>query len=89
MRLHYIKGGIKIKKVYACLLGEWVDLSSDPNCVMGEHKVSPSIWYEENAPIWSPNKKEEHTYYQLDYVHIHYKGKDYRINPIFIQIVIE
>ena len=47
-----------MKKVYACLLGEWVDLSSDPNCVMGEHKVSPSIWYEENAPIGHQTKKK-------------------------------
>lgn len=49
----------------------------------------PTIWYEENAPVWSSNKKEEHTYYQLDYIFIHYKGKDYRINPIFIQVVFE
>jgi hypothetical protein len=25
----------------------------------------------------------------LDYVYIHYQGADYRINPIFIQIVEE
>lgn len=75
-------------RVYANLLGEWVDLSEDENCVMGQNMVRPSIWWEENAEIWSPiQKTEEHTMYQLDYVHIHYKRKDYRINPIFIQIV--
>ena len=78
-----------MKKIYACLLGNWVNLSDDPNCVMGKNHSIPSIWYEENASIWSPNSKEEHTYYQLDYVEIHYLGKDYRINPIFIQIVTE
>lgn len=77
-------------RVHACLLGKWVDLSSDENCLMGEHMVRPEIWYEENAPIWSPHKKkQEHTYYQLDYVYILYQKKEYRINPIFIQIVTE
>lgn len=73
--------------VYANLIGEWVNLSDDDNCVMGIHMTSPTIWWEENAEIWSSNNKEEHTMYQLDYVHIHYKGKDYRINPTFLQIV--
>lgn len=75
-------------QVHACLCGNWVNLSDDPNCKMGINHASPNIWWEENAEIWSPYKKEqEHTMYQLDYVHIHYKEKDYRINPIFLQIV--
>ena len=44
----------------------------------------------ENAEVWSPinrDKDLEHSVYGLDYVHIYYKGKDYRINPIFIQVV--
>ena len=77
-----------MKHVYANLIGEWVNLSEDENCVMGPNKTRPFIWWEENAEIWSPiKKKEEHTMYQLDYVWIHFKEKDYRINPIFIQIV--
>ncbi|UYB50133.1 hypothetical protein OCI51_26355 (plasmid) [Lysinibacillus capsici] len=77
-----------MKHVYANLIGEWVNLSEDENCVMGPNKTRPFIWWEENAEIWSPTKKkEEHTMYQLDYVWIHFKEKDYRINPIFIQIV--
>lgn len=76
--------------IYACLLGEWVNLNDDPNCVMGVHHTSPYIWYEENAIIFSPEKRDIYnSYYELDNVHIHYKGKDYRINPIFIQIVTE
>lgn len=79
-----------MKNVYACLLGNWVKLSDDPDCTIGNHGQSPYIWYEENATIWSPIKKDEKdTYYQLDYVYIHYLGKSYRINPIFIQIVEE
>ena len=51
-----------MKKIYACLLGNWVNLSDDPNCVMGKNHSKPTVWYEENASIWSPNSKEEHTY---------------------------
>ncbi len=79
-------------KIYANLIGEWVCLNSDPNCRIGENGVSPSIWWEENAEIWSPTNRgtsSEHRFYDLDYVHIYYEGKDYRINPIFIQIVTE
>lgn len=79
-----------MNKIYACLAGNWVCLNDDANCVMGERRVSPSLWFEENAEIWSPLKRStEHTYYELDYVHIYYKNKDYRINPIFLQIVSE
>ncbi len=79
-----------MKKVYACLTGNWVCLNDDPECVMGIHRVNPSQWYEENAEIWAPiQRKEKDTYYQLDYVQIFYHNKDYRINPVFIQIVSE
>lgn len=75
-------------KVYACLLGEWVDLSTDENCVMGPRMTSPSIWWEESAELWAPiQKQESDTMYQQDYVVIHFKNVDYRIHPIFIQIV--
>lgn len=81
-----------MKKIYACLIGEWVCLNDDPDCVIADQYRSPYMWWEENAPIYSPVKKDknlEHSLYSLDYVNIHYKGKDYRINPIFIQIVTE
>jgi|LSQX01.2.fsa_nt_gb hypothetical protein len=78
------------KNVYACLLGDWVNLSADPDVAMGVNRVSAYQWYEENADIWSPIQKQEaDSYYHLDYVNIYYKGKDYRINPVFIQIVEE
>lgn len=77
-----------MKSIYACLIGNWVNLCDDPNCKIGSNTQSPTMWWEENAEIWSPiNKEQEHTMYQLDYVYIHYLGKDYRIHPMFIQIV--
>lgn len=79
-------------KIFACLCGEWCCLTDDPNCVMGVHKQSPYIWYEEGAVIASSESNANHSlakdsYYNLDYIHIHYHGKDYRINPVFIQII--
>ncbi len=77
-------------KVYACLVGKWECLNDDTDCKMGTHRTNPSQWYEENAEIFAPlNRSKSDTYYQLDYVQIFYRGKDYRINPIFIQIVDE
>lgn len=79
-----------MKKIYACLIGNWVCLNDDPDCFIGERKLSPAQWYEENAEIYAPYQhKTENTYYELNYVHIYYGNKDYRINPIFIQIVSE
>lgn len=77
-------------KIYACLVGNWVCLNDDPECVIGTNKQSPYQWYEEGGDIWAPIKRDQaDTYHQLDYVKIFYKGKDYRINPLFIQIVVE
>lgn len=75
-------------KIYACLLGEWVCLSDDPDCRIGNSR--PFIWFKEEADVYAPFKREkENTYHHLDYVRISYKGKNYRINPIFIQVVNE
>lgn len=81
-----------MKKVYACLTGNWVCLNDDPECVIGIHRQTPYLWWEEGATIYSPITKAEDyedSFYGLDYVDIYYLGKDYRINPIFIQIVTE
>lgn len=75
-------------KVYANLIGEWVDLSTDDSCVMGPHMTSPDTWWEENAKMYSPiTKQEADTFYQQDYLLVHYKGVDYRLQPSHIQII--
>lgn len=79
-------------KIYACLAGEWVCLNDDPECTISEWHKSPYCWWKENAPVYAPieRKKEiENSFYCLDYIHIFYKGKDWRINPMFVQIVTE
>ena len=79
-----------MNKVYACLAGEWVCLNDDPDSKISEYGKSPYLWWKEGAPIYSPCNKDkelEHSFYDLDYVHVYYKGNDWRINPMFIQIV--
>lgn len=79
-------------KIYACLAGNWVCLNDDPNCVIGEERLSPYLWWKEGAPLYAPaehSPESENSYYALDYVHISYLGKDWRINPVHIQIVTE
>ena len=36
-----------MKHIYANLLGEWVNLSDDENCVMGSNRARPFVWWEE------------------------------------------
>lgn len=75
-------------EIYACLCGNWVNLSADDSCKMGVYMTSPSIWWEENADIYSPiQKSKADTMYEQDYIYISYKGIGYRIHPMFIQIV--
>lgn len=79
-----------VTKVYACLAGNWVCLNDDPNAKISDWHKTPYLWWEEGAPVYAPSvrdKESEDSFYSLDYVNLHYKGKDYRINPIFIQIV--
>jgi|GEM_PF-293984 len=84
------RGNHVVTRVYACLVGNWVCLHDDPECVMGKNRVSPTLWHKEEAVIYSPFVRDkEHSYEELDHVQIFYKGKDYRINPIHIQLVNE
>ena len=79
-----------MEKIYACLTGKWVCLNDDPESTIFEK--SPSVWWEENAPIFAPvseSDKDAQTMYTQKYVNIIYKGKNYRIHPIHIQIVTE
>ena len=81
------KGVKKMKLIYACLPGNWVCLNDDENCTIGDNNQSPSVWYEESAPVYAPLKRTAaDSYYQLNYVNLVYRGVHYRINPVFIQV---
>ncbi len=79
-----------MEKIYACLAGNWVCLNDDPDCTISDWHKTPYLWWKEGAPVYAPGSSSERpldTMYGFDYVHIHYKGDDWRINPIYIQIV--
>lgn len=68
-----------MKKIYACLVGKWICLNDEDDCVIGTNMSSPETWLKElDQPV--------HT---LEYVNLHCKGRDYKISPIHLQIVTE
>ena len=69
-------------KIYACLAGNWVCINDASDCSIGDHLQNPYYW-------WERAKDIANSMYCLDYIHVFYKGKDWRINPMFIQIVTE
>lgn len=79
-----------MKNVYTCLLGKWVNLSEDASCTVGHNGQNASTWFKEGGDLWlRSSQSRESSFSDLDYVWIHYQGKSYRINPVFIQIVEE
>lgn len=68
-----------MKYVYACLIGEWVNLSKADNLVIDNSYTDANSWYKENI----------HSLFDYDYINIEYSNKLYRISPHFIQIVTE
>lgn len=66
-----------MKSVYACLLGNWVNLNADPDCKIDTSQSHPSVWVNEQLQELN----------EYDYININYLGKNYRIHPTFIQIV--
>lgn len=67
-----------MKNIYACLLGQWFNLSADTTCII-DNTANPNVWWEEYGA----------NMFKYDYVNITYKGKNYRIHPTFIQVVTE
>lgn len=64
--------------VYACLIGKWECLNSDPHCVI-DRNSDPVTWWKEQGDKM----------FDYDYVNIEYNDKHYQIHPSFIQIVHE
>lgn len=69
-------------RVYACLVGNWVDIT-DTGTV--EDNRDPVQFFNENLRYENGSLTAE--CFKCDYIHVQYQGKDYRINPVFIQIV--
>lgn len=65
------------KRVYACLLGEWINLSICPNVLIDNKYENPNLWFEEVG----------HKMFEYDYIDIKYQDFNYRIHPSFIQVL--
>lgn len=64
--------------VYACLLGEWINLSNS-NVIIDNSYTDANLWYKEAIQ----------SLFDYDYINIEYENKLYRIHPSFIQVVKE
>lgn len=63
--------------IYACLCGNWINLSTS-NATVDNQKPVQTWWEKENNKLFN-----------YDYINIQYNGKNYRIHPSFLQVVTE
>ena len=66
-----------MKNVYACLLGEWVNLSNTENVIIYNSYNDVNHWYKEKID----------TLFDYDYINIEIDNVHYRIHPSFIQVL--
>lgn len=72
-----------MKRYYACLLGNWVDIT---DCTVEDNQKASE--YFKNNLAYGKNDKIAKCF-EYDYINIQYDNKNYRINPVFIQVVTE
>ena len=63
-----------MKRMYACLLGEWIDITED-GTIDDYQKCSTFI------------EEQLQDLFKYDYINVQYQNKNYRIHPSLIQIV--
>lgn len=73
-----------MKRYYANLLGVWTDITDEGTVEKGQ---SPSSYFADN--LYYENGRKVAKCFEYDYIHVQYRGKDYRIHPTMIQIVEE
>lgn len=66
-----------MKNVYACLLGEWVNLSESNDVVIDNAYTDANLWY----------KKQIDSLFNFNYINIKIGNVNYRIHPSFIQVL--
>ena len=73
-----------MKRIYANLLGEWIDITEAGTV---EDNQDPTVFFDENL-TYSENSKIAKCF-EYDYINIQYNGRNYRIHPSMVQIVTE
>ena len=71
-------------RISACLLGDWIDITETATVADNQEPVK---YFKENLAYVDGSRYAN--CFKYDYIHVQYQGKDYRINPAFIQIVTE
>lgn len=71
-----------MRRIYANLLGDWIDIT---DCATVADNQNPSEYFEEMLAYES--NSDTASCFKFDYIHVQYKGKDYRIHPSCIQFV--
>lgn len=72
-----VGGDIYMKNIYACLLGEWVNLSESDNVVIDNAYTDVNLWYKEKID----------DLFNFNYINIQIDNVNYRIHPSFIQVL--
>lgn len=72
-----------MKRIYANLLGEWVDITE----VGTVDNQKPTIFFKENLSYEKNSNVAK--CFEYDYINIQYNGRNYRIHPSMVQIVTE
>lgn len=78
----YRRKEVIILRVYACLIGNWVDITETGTIADNRDPVE---FIKENLYYSDGSFTAE--CFKYDYIHVQYQGADYRISPAFIQIV--
>lgn len=77
-------------KVYACLLGQWIDITEEDTLING---LTINEWLIKESPVRADRLDEEdlnifkENILKSPLIDIFYKNSIYSINPIFLQIV--
>jgi hypothetical protein len=74
-------------KVYACLAGNWIFTSDDPDYRYGNDRQTLDEWWLSGCPLTSPGSISQKSLIDVPYVDIHYQGLRYRVHPSLIQFV--
>ncbi len=74
-------------KVYACLAGQWICTSGDPECRYGNDLKTLDEWWLSGCPLTSPGSMTQKSLIDVPYVDIHFQGSRYRVHPSLIQFV--
>lgn len=69
-------------RIYANLLGNWVDITDEGT--VADHQ-DPTQYFNDNLDYRGGSNVAK--CFEYDYIHVQYKGVDYRIHPALIQII--